>query len=113
MLMAFSAYTNIKTLFACKSNQSRNVMSCVDGLRAIAALWIVATHFNAFAMVLNGNSGPLTPVINFFLVNFTYGQFSVDTFFVLSSTLAAYKMLNELSKLITDFENPISISSFK
>lgn len=113
VLMAFSAYTNVKTLFACKSNQSPNVMSCLDGMRAIAALWIVATHFNTFATILIGNPGPYSPLASFIFETFAYGQFNVDTFFVLSSTLAACKMLNELAKLITVFVYPISICSFK
>lgn len=102
MFVAFSAFTNGKILFACKSNQSVNVMSCMDGMRAIAALWIVSGHFALFTMpaIGNTNHGVIADRLSEF---FFYCRFSVDTFFVLSSTLAANKMLNERSKSVTDF----------
>lgn len=100
VLMAFSAYTNARNLFACEPNQSPSVMSCLDGMRAIAALWIISGHFVLWSKQTIGNKihGPVADRLSEFMF---YCQFSVDTFFVLSSLLAANKMLNEYSKLVT------------
>ena len=48
VLLPFSSYTNGKKLLACKSSQSPNIRPCLDGIRAIAALWIVTTHFDGY-----------------------------------------------------------------
>ncbi|XP_055326387.1 nose resistant to fluoxetine protein 6-like [Sitodiplosis mosellana] len=98
LLLAFSAYTNGKNLFACKSNQSPNVMPFLDGIRAIAALLVVSAHFDWFGLEAVVNTGPYASVAAQLKRIFVSGRFSVDTFFVLSALLAANKMLNEHSK---------------
>ncbi|XP_055308474.1 nose resistant to fluoxetine protein 6-like [Sitodiplosis mosellana] len=98
VLLAFSAYTNGKNLFACKANQSPNVMPCLDGIRAIAALCIVSIHFEVLINPIIGNTEHDAPVADKIGEIFINGRFSVDTFFVLSAFLAANKMLNEHSK---------------
>lgn len=72
-------------------------MPCLDGIRAIAALWIVADHFEYFAFKLIDNPHDRLDSVDLLLRIFVAGRFSVDTFFVLSSMLAAIKMLHELS----------------
>ena len=97
VLRAFSVYSNAGNLFACKLDLPSNIMPCIDGIRAIAALWIVAAHFDYFASRTVANLRHHVPTANRLNQIFTTGRFSVDTFFVLSSMLAANKMLHELS----------------
>ncbi|XP_055297735.1 nose resistant to fluoxetine protein 6-like isoform X2 [Sitodiplosis mosellana] len=92
------AYTNGKNLLECKSNQLPNVMPCLDGIRAIAAFWILSTHFNLYTTSIIENGEHDACVADKMRDIFSSGRFSVDTFFVLSALLAANKMLNEHSK---------------
>ncbi|XP_055300689.1 nose resistant to fluoxetine protein 6-like isoform X2 [Sitodiplosis mosellana] len=97
LLLAFSAYSNGRNLFACKSDQSPSIMSCLDGIRAIAALWIVAVHFNSFSSKVMANRNNHVTVGDRLEKFFLAGRFGVDTFFVLSAMLAANKMFQVLS----------------
>lgn len=95
VLQSLSVYSNAKKIFACKSNQPSNVMPCLDGIRAIASLSIIACHFEIYATDSAMNSTNLTN--NIFFI-FSANRFSVDTFFVLSSFLVTIKILTEYSR---------------
>ena len=70
-------------------------MPCLDGIRVIAALSIVAHHYAWFANA--SNQDPMAQQINGILNAF---RFSLDTFFVMAALLATNKMFHELSKLV-------------
>ena len=97
MVLAFSAYKNGKNLFACKSNQSPDFMPCLDGIRVIATLWIIAHNFATFLYPLLINPSNQDPMVDLINGIFNAGRFSLDTFFVMGALVATNKMLLELS----------------
>ena len=105
LLLACSAYTNGKNLLACESSESPNAIPCLDGIRAIAAPLVLAFHFGFYMPEISGNTNYIEIYSGKFRQLFNGGNVCVDTFFVMSAFLAAKKMLNEYSKLVSDFEN--------
>lgn len=97
MLLAFSAFTNGKNLFAFVSNRSSNLMSCLDGIRVIATLSIIAHHLATFSRPLVLNRRNRDPMVQHMNGIFNAGRFSIDTFFVMGALLATSKMFSELS----------------
>lgn len=81
-------------------------MPCLDGMRAIATLWVVATHFTIFSPPSFINELDNAPGLRHLAGFFYAGCFGVDTFFVLSAMLAANKMFHEISKLVAELEVP-------
>lgn len=75
-------------------------MPCLDGLRSIAALSVLANHLRFYddRIIINREYQP--PGADILQHLFTLGRINVDTFFVLGATLAALKMLQDLSKLV-------------
>lgn len=98
LLLLCSAYTNGRNLLACESSEPPNAMPCLDGIRAISALLVIAHHFGGNLLRIAGNSQYISPYDGRFRSIFNGGSLCVDTFFVLSAFLATNKMLNEYSK---------------
>ena len=70
-------------------------MPCLDGIRAIAMLFVVSLHLLLLNMSIN--PGWDNVAVAYHLSRFFgAGHFSVDTFFILSAMLAAKKMFQEI-----------------
>ncbi|XP_069112157.1 LOW QUALITY PROTEIN: uncharacterized protein [Argopecten irradians] len=100
LFLCFSAWTNGQKLL--RTDQHKDSISAICGLRVISILWIIYTHtlFVNTAAIKNVN------LISFFdqlqstalsmpLIN---GAVAIDTFFVISGLLLSYMLMKELTK---------------
>lgn len=55
VLMAFSVFTNGRALFSCKPTTSKNIVTCFDGIRVLAACFIIVGHVNNYFRSINLN----------------------------------------------------------
>lgn len=58
LLQAFSAISNGKKLFSCQTSTSREVIGCFHGIRAIASLFIILSHYdiNTWGSIVNSQA---------------------------------------------------------
>ena len=81
-------------------NRPANNFKSIDGIRAIAVLWVIIFHiwifqFNTFPDLLS------SPAQNPFLVWITKGDLGVDLFFVISGFLIGTILFKEFKKTHT------------
>ncbi|XP_070505182.1 O-acyltransferase like protein-like isoform X2 [Chironomus tepperi] len=99
LLTSFSLYTNIKELFKIDYSHSQKSIECLNGLRSIAAIWVIISHRLSRA----------TDDPNFFLtrpmeeINFLYEMIwhtsiPVDVFIFVSALLATQSCLVAFEK---------------
>jgi hypothetical protein len=96
---AFSLYTNTKELLTIDNSKSRKVIACMNGLRSLAAFWVIAGHriFRDRRMM----SRPLNPSNGFSaaaLALLMTVDYAVDVFFLLSAILVAQSCLRAFER---------------
>lgn len=100
LYIAFSVYTNGEKLYDISKPKSRNSIDCLNGLRAVALMWIIFGHrtFVQFAGWSTNNrefrkfleTPKSAPLASF--------DIWVDTFFVMGGLLVTTSLLNALDK---------------
>lgn len=55
-ILAFSMYTNSVKLFSCRRSRNPDVMECLNGIRALSALWVLYAHSHVLLLA--------TPALN-------------------------------------------------
>ena len=113
LIQGFSLYTNTSKLFNTDTNPSNtNLMTCLNGLRAISVFWVVTGH-TFFEMcgtgLLVGNGYMVKnfliyskddgPTDQLYMTPFWNGMFMVDTFFLMGALLIAFHTLKEMDKI--------------
>lgn len=117
LLIAFSAWTNTKKLFA--TNSASGQVTCLNGIRTISLMWIISGH--SFALQAAYPTVNMVSALQFqFGKKSQYiqaGHFSVDTFFFLSAFLLSYNYIKNVHRAITTAEkksekpqNPLTLS---
>lgn len=100
LFITFSVYTNGEKLYDITKPKSKNSIDCLNGLRAVALMWIIFGHRTANqygTSVTNGREfGEWieTPPAALFASFHIY----VDTFFVMGGLLVTTSFLNALEK---------------
>ena len=99
-IIAFSLFKNIRAITTTK--QPRSAIESLNGIRVISMFWIILFHIHVWSTYYKplSNNAVLTRDI---LSRFWYqiilnGNFAVDTFIVLSATVAAYNSLRSMEK---------------
>ena len=99
-ITAFSLFKNICAITTTK--QPRSAIDSLNGIQVISMFWIILCHNHIWYTAIKplSNNAVLTQDI---LSRFWYqiilnGYFAVDTFFVLSATVAAYNSLKSMEK---------------
>lgn len=100
LYIAFSVYTNGEKLFDITKPKSKNSIDCLNGLRAVALMWIIFGHrtFNQYGTVTtNGRefSEILETSPSAMLASF---HVWVDTFFVMGGLLVTTSLLSALDR---------------
>lgn len=95
LFIAFSVYTNGEKLFDISRSKSKNSIDCLNGLRAIALMWIIFGHriYVQFAVSLVNEkefTEFLETVPSVFLSSF---HIWVDTFFVMGGLLVTWSFM--------------------
>ena len=98
LLIVFSFYTNGKKLFDVTRSKSSSSIDCLNGIRALALMWIIFGH--------RMDNQQIFPLINrerltemsyeIYSILFTSSLFAVDTFLVLGSVLLTWSTLSAL-----------------
>lgn len=57
IFLAFSVYTNGRSLLSCKKSKSKDVMDCVHGIRVISTQWVVLGHTYMMFFALPSSNG--------------------------------------------------------
>lgn len=96
-LVAFSLYTNIKELLHIDYTKSRKVIACMNGMRALAAFWVIAGHRifrdqHIMSRPLNPSGGLAAATLAILMTN----DYAVDVFFLLSAILVTQSCLRAL-----------------
>ncbi|KAG5669356.1 hypothetical protein PVAND_017244 [Polypedilum vanderplanki] len=99
VFISFSLYSNMKELFTIDNEKSRKIIACMNGLRSLAAFWVVAGHrtFRSKLMM----SRPLNLSNNFVMTVITFlmtVEYAVDLFLLLSAILATQSCLRAFEK---------------
>jgi peptidoglycan/LPS O-acetylase OafA/YrhL len=100
LFVAFSVYTNGGKLYDITKSKSKNSIDCMNGLRALALLWIIFGHRTFVQLstsITNGRefSEWLETPPSALLASF---HIWVDTFFVMGGVLVTTSFLNALDK---------------
>ncbi|XP_045603365.1 nose resistant to fluoxetine protein 6 [Procambarus clarkii] len=99
-LLAFSAYTNIKKIFAISNKKNPEVISCLHGMRVMSMTWVVWAHCYIFFYTYSTNLLGIQEVTDDVLdETVDNAGFSVDTFFFISGFLVTYGVLKEFSRV--------------
>ncbi|KAF5286023.1 hypothetical protein FQA39_LY16465 [Lamprigera yunnana] len=101
LLTAFSLITNGNNLFAtttCENAKGDQIL-CINGLRAISAIWIVLYHSSRIKwIVLKQPLNTETWIEAFFIQMWHSSTFAVDTFFVIGGLLVSYNEMKAISR---------------
>ncbi|KAK4316219.1 hypothetical protein Pmani_012596 [Petrolisthes manimaculis] len=98
-LLVFSVSMNLKKIFHINVKEGPHVISCLHGIRAMSMVWVVWGHsyFIDYRAVVNVvYAAQLTD--NVFEQTIMGGNFSVDSFFLMSGLLVMYGVLKEYNR---------------
>ncbi|CAH0560084.1 unnamed protein product [Brassicogethes aeneus] len=102
MFLAFSVYSNCKSLFKTKINKDAESFGCLNGIRVLCMFWIIGGHLLRYFLGL-----PLTNIAEFDFewhdIILLAGEMAVDTFFNISGFLVVYLYLTKKNKLNISF----------
>lgn len=98
LFIAFSAYTNGQKLFDVTPSKSSSSIDCLNGIRALALMWIIFGHrMDNQTIFPIANPEIITEMsYQIYSIIFTSSLFAVDTFLVLGSVLLTWSMLSAL-----------------
>lgn len=88
IISSFSLTANFKSLI--KINDSPNLIRCIDGLKVLAALYIVLGHRMEFTYSTKYFFNPWLQNIKQFILGYKFG---LDVFFVCSAVLITMSLL--------------------
>lgn len=102
LYIAFSVYTNGEKLFDITRSKSKHSIDCLNGLRAIALMWIILGHRvldRTFIHISTTNANEkefeewMETLPSVFIASF---HIWVDTFFVMGGLLVTWSLLKSL-----------------
>ncbi|RVE48691.1 hypothetical protein evm_006657 [Chilo suppressalis] len=94
----FSVFTNTRKFLTFRSDA--NALNCVEGVRALAMLWVILIH----TFSLQFSFVPANPIdvheftYSFLSLFMTSGNITVDTFFMLTGLLLVYSQTSKMSR---------------
>ena len=104
MMVAFSLVSNTEFIFQTSNKKGSNRLDCLDGIRAISMTWVILGHNFLFGsyFVHHRNheySSSVREKHEYFAFEaIKQGEYSVDTFLFIGSTLLSYLLLKDLDK---------------
>ncbi|XP_064627095.1 nose resistant to fluoxetine protein 6-like [Lineus longissimus] len=99
MVLAFSLVTNGKKILA--THQPDGTLTVIHGIRFFSMLWIIEGHTLFWLQITQGWANPReveAKAESPYYLTMMFGEFAVDTFFLLSGTLMSYLFLPEMRR---------------
>ncbi|CAF3851450.1 unnamed protein product, partial [Rotaria sp. Silwood1] len=98
-LAQFSAIRTLNRIFSINTNNNNDSFSFINGIRVLALFWVIFGHLFSFGAFYSSNLLDIIAWSNNLAFQLILGgQFSVDTFFVLSGFLTAIVFVREADK---------------
>ena len=106
ILTAFSLQSNLEFIFKPPNKKGSNRLDCLEGIRAISMTWVILGHNFIFGTFLihGRNKQYIQEIQNeekaggLAFEAIMQGEFSVDTFLFIGSTLLSFLLLKDLDK---------------
>ncbi|CAF3832680.1 unnamed protein product, partial [Rotaria sp. Silwood1] len=98
-LAQFSTIRTLNRIFSINTNNNNDSFSFINGIRVLALFWVIFGHLFSFGAFYSSNLLDIIAWSNNLAFQLILGgQFSVDTFFVLSGFLTAIVFVREADK---------------